>query len=95
MSDIAMFDLEKVQKHDSWERNGNVKSLPNSVGYRCMVCNKPVKDDGNTWVHMSTGGELFPSSYDNWEDPDSQGSFPVGPSCKKLIPADYRVEFSD
>lgn len=87
----VMFDLASVQNHKSWERNGQLPTVGNNDQH-CLVCNRPMKDEDNTWAHMSVMGELFPADYDNWEDPDSQGCFPVGNSCKKKIPAAYLLK---
>jgi len=87
---VAMFDLESIQDHANWERNGD---LPSKGGHddRCLLCNRPLTGGAKAMVHMSNGNELFPASYNNWEDPESQGCFSVGAGCVRKVPAAYRL----
>ena len=54
----------------------------------CFCCDKMVRTDKPHWrVHMTTGGDIVPRSY---EGDDSQGTFAVGPSCRKKYPHAFR-----
>lgn len=86
-----MFDLQALVNAKTWARNDELPDLKGTKNSnRCIVCNRPMRDDEVTWVHMSTGGDLFPIALGNYDDVNSQGCFPVGNSCKKKIPAAYR-----
>lgn len=92
-----MFDLNTVRvTADAWDANGDKPG-----DGRCMVCNKPVKDDspGTRWIWMAADSQLFPFEAD--EDAAAQypyedmGLQPVGSACSRKIPAAYRSKSND
>jgi len=56
----------------------------------CFCCDKAVRVDKPHWrVHMLTSGEIVAQGY---ESNESQGTFGIGPSCRKKYPLAYRVK---
>lgn len=51
----------------------------------CVVCGKPTKE--NIFVHLLTTGEIV--NTDANDIPNSQGLFPIGPDCAKLIEPEF------
>lgn len=75
------------------ERNSN-REEKDETG-RCPLCEAPLtakQAEAGLWVHINSHtNEAFHESV-SWDDPRSQGGFPVGPSCAKKIPAGYVVK---
>ena len=66
----------------------------------CFCCGERVRVDRKHWrVHLLTTGDLLPASTPAEEadaHPDSQGSFPVGPRCRKNYPGEaFRSDAED
>lgn len=58
----------------------------------CFLCGRPLKhSESGVSIHLRTDGMLFPAGDEHWQDPDSQGAFPVGSECAKKLPAEYRL----
>ncbi len=54
----------------------------------CFCCERQVKITDKTWyVHMTTAGKIVAVDYTGT---DSQGSFPVGNTCRKKEPLAFR-----
>ena len=47
----------------------------------CIICGRPVKDKQAIFVEITTGAEWFDKT--RHTENDSQGAFPVGPSCHR------------
>ena len=66
----------------------NARHTPNADG-ECFLCSRPVIEARCMWVQMSYGAELIAVA--EGQPDDSQGWFPIGPRCTKLIPAAYKT----
>ena len=70
------------------ERNERRKA-PNGHTERCLFCERPMNPARIVYfVEMTTRNEVVPVGTDV---EDSQGCFPVGTSCKNLVPEPYRI----
>lgn len=57
---------------------------------RCLFCERAMNPTRVAYfVHMTTAGMIVPADATDVED--SQGCFPVGTSCKSLVPEPYRI----
>ena len=59
----------------------------------CRLCNQTISDkvlDSSWFVHMTVSGDLIPVSVSLSEEEGSQGLFPIGASCAKRIPKDFK-----
>lgn len=59
----------------------------------CHLCGQTISDKSipTAWyVHMSTSSELYPVAVELTEG--SQGYFPIGASCAKRIPKEYKTK---
>ena len=64
-----------------------------STKEECHCCEKMVNVDKTHWlVHITTDLEVVAFDYDG---DDSQGWFPVGPSCRKKYPLAFRSDVVD
>ena len=56
----------------------------------CFCCEKRVRTDKKHWrVHMTEDLRIVPEDYDGV---DSQGTFAVGPSCRKRHAHAFRAD---
>lgn len=51
----------------------------------CFLCGKPITGKRRFWIHLLTTYRLTTES----KHPQSQGLFPIGPSCKRKIPNQF------
>lgn len=90
----VMFDLSTVRVTDArWEANEKTKTGPSDL--RCIVCNRAVDPDakGVIWLHMSEQWNAYPKGTSEEVALEFEGDMyyhPVGASCAKKIPAEYR-----
>lgn len=59
----------------------------------CRLCNQTISDkvlDNSWFVHMTVNGDLIPVGIQLDENEGSQGLFPVGASCAKRIPNNFK-----
>lgn len=59
----------------------------------CVCCKRPINNDGKFRVHMSTSWMMIHNDNNELDDNESQGTFPVGNSCSKKIPKEYKFKF--
>ena len=60
----------------------------------CHLCGQTISNKSlpTAWfVHMSTSSELYPVAVELTEG--SQGYFPIGASCAKRIPKEYKTKY--
>jgi hypothetical protein len=70
------------------ERNQD-RDAPLGHTERCLFCNRPMNPARIAYfVEMTTSNEVVPVGT---TVEDSQGCFPVGTSCKNLVPKEYRI----
>lgn len=73
------------------ERNRR-RRLKEGCSERCFFCSSPIRDDVQAaYVHMTVDGCLVPANEELDEEHGSQGCFPVGPECKKRVPARFLI----
>lgn len=71
------------------ERNER-RDAPDGHTERCLFCDRPMNPARIAYfVEMTTSNEVVPVGTTVGED--SQGCFPVGSSCKNLVPEPYRI----
>jgi len=62
----------------------------------CILCGKPTSYNGaslGVWVSEGGAAIVHPDDYATYpHDGGDMGWFPVGASCIKVVPAEYRVE---
>lgn len=57
----------------------------------CIVCHQPMVTKPNTvWVWVVEGGAQIATPDETEPTPSDVGLHPVGPSCTKLIPREFR-----
>ena len=59
----------------------------------CRLCNQTISDkvlDNSWFVHMTVNGDLIPVSVSLSTEEGSQGLFPIGASCAKRIPKEFK-----
>lgn len=54
----------------------------------CCICGREVNLKRGGMVHMTTDG-TFTTAPDDSQIDNSQGFFPIGPECKKLLPKEF------
>ena len=62
----------------------------------CRLCNQTISDkvlDSSWFVHMTVNGDLFPVAVALSTEEGSQGLFPVGASCAKRIPKEFKKKY--
>jgi len=70
------------------DRNGKRLAPDNHVD-NCLLCNRPLSASNIAcFVEMTTSCKVVPVGA---RVPNSQGCFPVGSSCKHLVPEEYRI----
>lgn len=70
------------------ERNER-RNAPDGHTERCLFCDRPMNPARIAYfVEMTTSNEVVPVGT---TVKDSQGCFPVGTSCKNLVPKEYRI----
>ena len=70
------------------ERNER-RNAPDGHTESCLFCGRPMSPKSVAYfVEMTTSWKIVPVGV-NVED--SQGCFPVGSSCKNLVPEPYRI----
>lgn len=77
-----------------FEQNTQAKSrIAEDDREDCQVCGKAVnRRTCKTWVHLSIIGILLdPNTSSEEYGPESQGFFPVGSECAKLIANEYKT----
>ena len=75
------------------EREANMER--NDGGSACLVCGRSMSEakvDKAWHVHM-TVSLMLAATDDEVGDRDSQGWFPVGSECAKLVPLTHRTKF--
>jgi hypothetical protein len=61
----------------------------------CKLCGQVISDkalDTSWFVHMTTDGDLFPVAIELGGHEGSQGFFPIGASCAKRIPKEFKTK---
>lgn len=70
------------------ERNARRRAPANHAA-NCLFCERPMSPSSVAcFVEMTTSNMVVPVGT---SVPDSQGCFPVGSSCKHLVPEAYRI----
>jgi hypothetical protein len=65
------------------------RDAPDGHTERCLFCERPMNPARIAYfVEMTTSNEVVPVGT---TVKDSQGCFPVGSSCKNLVPKEYRM----
>ena len=65
------------------------RSAPAGHSESCLFCERPMNPKSVAYyVEMTTSCEIVPVGM---KVSDSQGCFPVGSSCKNLVPEAYRI----
>jgi hypothetical protein len=62
----------------------------------CKLCGQIISDKAleTSWfVHMTVNGDLFPVAVELGDHEGSQGMFPIGASCAKKIPKEFKKKF--
>ena len=62
----------------------------------CKLCGQVISDkalDTSWFVHMTESGDLFPVEIELGDHEGSQGFFPIGASCAKRIPKQFKKKF--
>ena len=80
--------------NDKFDQNTKAKSrIADDVRSDCQVCGKAVnRETCKTWVHLSIDGIILDPLISSEEyGPESQGFFPVGSECAKIIAIDYKI----
>ena len=80
---MKTIDLYKIRSKD-YEKN---ERLHKGSQEPCIRCGQTVDHNKSKWVHLLTSGELTDSQDGNL--PNSQGVFPVGPTCANLISKEF------
>lgn len=82
---------------DEQKKNNAKKHNRSTHGIEsCRLCNQTISDkvlDKSWFVHMTTNCELFPVAVELGDHEGSQGFFPVGASCAKKIPKEFKKKF--
>ena len=93
----------EVITRDEWDvvsfeqKKQNAKKRNNSTfGHEpCKLCGQIISDKAleTSWfVHMTTNGDLFPVAIELGDHEGSQGFFPIGASCAKRIPKEFKTK---
>lgn len=65
------------------------RRAPNNHIGECLFCDRPLSPSAITcFVEMTTNGDVVPVGQ---SVTNSQGCFPVGSTCKNLVPKEYRM----
>jgi len=59
---------------------GDYLDLSQADGEHCTICGRKI-GKSSKMVHLSIAGEVIPMG--NWENPESQGCWPIGSECAK------------
>jgi hypothetical protein len=51
----------------------------------CVRCGRPVDPDKALWIEVSVGGEILLPGDPRCGGDTSQGGFPIGPECRKVL----------
>jgi len=86
--DVVSFDQKK---ENAKKRNRS------TFGHEpCKLCGQVISDkalDTSWFVHMTVSGELFPVAVELGDHEGSQGFFPIGASCAKRIPKEFKKKY--
>lgn len=83
--------------HDVREANERKFRQSGNAVDQCFLCGRGLTEKGVSnawWIHLRTDDSLFPADPVWYDDPQSQGAFPVGSECAKSIPRAYRMKRS-
>lgn len=82
--------LEQKEQNAKRRRRGWVTDFP------CHICGLPVSDNAlkNAWhVRMTVDGDLVAHDVE-LDEREDQGYFPIGASCAKTLPRQFRIKFT-
>jgi hypothetical protein len=81
MKTMELYQSPNFDKNEELSKPGHTE--------RCVCCNKPMKPEQVKYmVHMTTDLLLFDTD-DTTLVSNSQGLFPVGSECKKMLPKNF------
>jgi hypothetical protein len=89
----AISDNAWRQSFEQQNKNAKFSRLDAAHNGGCKMCGRKMsrKAEDNAWhIHMTTSGDLVPTSADMGNE--SQGWFPVGSECAKMIPLTHRTK---
>lgn len=85
-----------ILTHEQKEQNAKRHNSQTFGDNACRLCGQKMSDKviSKAWfVHMTVDGDLFPVAIELSDSEGSQGFFPIGSSCAKKIPIDFRRKF--
>jgi hypothetical protein len=89
----AISDNAWRQSFEQQNKNAKFSRLDAAHNGGCKMCGRKMsrKAADSAWhIHMTTSGDLVPTSADMGSE--SQGWFPVGSECAKMIPLTHRTK---
>ena len=76
--------IQRSEKYEEYRGDGDP----------CVICGKPVKQDGKShWIRLGGGGSYAVTNAEAAADPAGDlGAYPVGPTCWRKHPELHALE---